>query len=243
MRVMEEREDKFEVDPDWVMPQVKRLVPDGGRVEREVRKLENTYFDTPSAGLRSVWGHTSPSDRGFGDGLAVKGPTRHFAYRTAECLAGQEVADRLSTRRGGLRVGESLGPVATLLTTRTVYQVLDADGELVLEIADDEVETGSTDGETPLQSWREVEVELGPAGKEKDLKRAGKLLRAAGASPSTIRTKLDRALDSPSVQGEPSAITSGTVGELVAAYLAAQCDVLASNDVALRAGAPAVHQD
>ena len=52
VRMVEEREDKFEVDPDWVMPQVKRLVPDGGRVEREVRKLENTYFDTPGAGLR-----------------------------------------------------------------------------------------------------------------------------------------------------------------------------------------------
>ena len=101
MRVVEEREDKFEVDPDWVMPQVKRLAPDGGRVEREVRKLENTYFDTPECGPAAVWGHTSPSDRGFGDGLAVEGPTRHFAYRTAECLAGQEVAPRLGTRRGG----------------------------------------------------------------------------------------------------------------------------------------------
>ena len=39
-------------------------------------------------------------------------------------------------------------------------------------------------GEAALQSWREVEVELGPAGKEKDLKRAGKLLRAAGAAPA-----------------------------------------------------------
>ena len=46
----------------------------------------------------------------------------------------------------------------------------------------------------PGIAWREVEVELGPAGKKKDLKRARKLLHAAGATPSTSRTKLDRAL-------------------------------------------------
>jgi inorganic triphosphatase YgiF len=50
--VVEEREDKFEVDPDWVMPQVIGLVPDGGRLDHEVRTLDNSYFDTPGAGLR-----------------------------------------------------------------------------------------------------------------------------------------------------------------------------------------------
>jgi inorganic triphosphatase YgiF len=52
VRVVEEREDKFEVDPDWVMPHLKSLVPDGGRLDQEVRTLDNTYFDTPGAGLR-----------------------------------------------------------------------------------------------------------------------------------------------------------------------------------------------
>jgi inorganic triphosphatase YgiF len=52
VRVMEEREDKFEVDPDWVMPQLMGLVPDGGQLDQEVRRLDNTYFDTPGAGLR-----------------------------------------------------------------------------------------------------------------------------------------------------------------------------------------------
>ena len=242
MRVVEEREDKFEVDPDWVMPQVKRLVPDGGRVEREVRKLENTYFDTPSAGLR-LFGVTLRRRIGGSEtGWQLKVPHGTSRTELQSASRARKLPSALAQGVEGLRVGESLGPVATLLTTRNVYQVLDADGELVLEIADDGVEARSPYGEAALQSWREVEVELGPAGKEKDLKRAGKLLRAAGAAPSTIRTKLDRALDSPSVKGEAPAITSGTFGELVAAYLAAQCDVLASNDVALRTGAPAVHQ-
>jgi CHAD domain-containing protein len=40
---------------------------------------------------------------------------------------------------------------------------------------------------------------------------------------------------------EPAA-KAGTVGELVGAYISAQCDVLASNDIGLRTGAPVVHQ-
>ena len=52
MRVAEEREDKFEVDADWVMPQVTRLAPKGGRIDEEVRRLQSIYFDTPGEGLR-----------------------------------------------------------------------------------------------------------------------------------------------------------------------------------------------
>jgi CHAD domain-containing protein len=113
---------------------------------------------------------------------------------------------------------------------------------LVLEIADDQVQSGPPDGESMLHSWREVEVELGPAGKKKDLKRARKLLEDAGASPSTSRTKLHRALTPTSGDGGASTVEPGTVGELVAAYLTAQCDVLASNDVGMRTGTPAVHK-
>jgi hypothetical protein len=57
VRSVQEREDKFEVDPDWVTPQVTGLVPDGGPLDQEVRRFENTYFDTPAAGLR-VFGVT-----------------------------------------------------------------------------------------------------------------------------------------------------------------------------------------
>ena len=66
-------------------------------------------------------------------------------------------------------------------------------------------------------------------------------MRGAGATPSTIRTKLDHALGATS-NGREAGVEPGTVGELVAAYLAGQCAVLASNDVALRIGEPDVHQ-
>jgi CHAD domain-containing protein len=247
VQVVEEQEDKFEVDADWLLPQVAVLVPDGGRLDQDVYRLENTYFDTAGAGLR-VFGVTLRRRVGGSEtGWQLKVP--HGTART-ELQSGSR-AKKLPTTLAegvtGLQAGESLDPVATVMTTRTAYRILDAADELVLEIADDQVESGLPDGKSMLHSWREVEVELGPAGKQKDARRARKLLTAAGATPSTIRTKLDRALGPvPTCDGQGSAesgkITSGTVGELVASYLATQCDVLACNDVGLRTGAPVVHK-
>ena len=47
MRRMNEQEDKYEVDSDWVTPQITDLVPEGGRLDQQVRELDSTYFDTP----------------------------------------------------------------------------------------------------------------------------------------------------------------------------------------------------
>jgi CHAD domain-containing protein len=245
VQVVEEQEDKFEVDADWVLPPLADLVPDGGRLEQDVRRLENTYFDTPSAGLR-LFGVTLRRRVGGSEtGWQLKVPNGTARTELRSGSRAKKLPAALAEGVTGLRAGERLDQVATMVTTRTAYRVLDARDELVLEIADDQVESGLPDGESMLDSWREVEVELGPAGKQKDLNRARKLLTAAGATPSTIRTKLDRALG-PISSGDQvvqsAKITSDTVGDLVTAYVAAQCDVLASNDVGLRTGAPVVHK-
>ena len=170
------------------------LVPDGGRLDQEVRTAREHLLRHTGCWSAVVWGHPAASGRRLGDGLAVEGSQWDGSDGTAERLPGEDAAACLGGGRRGSARGGDLDPVARLVTTRTAYRVLDADGELVLEIADDQVESGPADGESTLHSWREVEVELGPAGKKKDLKRAGKLLRAAGATPSAIGTKLDRAL-------------------------------------------------
>jgi CHAD domain-containing protein len=242
MRALVEQEEKFEVDPDWVMPQLERLVSDGGRLDQRVRHLENTYFDTPGAGLR-LFGVTLRRRIGGSEtGWQLKVPSGTARTELKSGARIKTLPPALGKAVAGLRAGERLDPVATVKTTQTAYRVLNSDGEPVLEIADDQVESGSPDGQSPLHSWREVEVELGPAGRKKDLKQARKLLRAAGATPVTIRTKLDRALRPTSSNGVEPAAKAGTVGELVGAYLATQCDVLVSNDVGLRTGAPVVHQ-
>ena len=47
-----------------------------------------------------------------------------------------------------LLAGESLNAVASIVTTRTAFRPLNADGELVLQIADDDVEAGPSNGES-----------------------------------------------------------------------------------------------
>jgi hypothetical protein len=79
------------------------------------------------------------------------------------------------------------------VTSRTACRVLDADDQPVLKITDDQMESGPPSEESTLHSWRQVRLELGVAGKTKDLKRARKLLRAAGATVSS-KIKLDKAL-------------------------------------------------
>ncbi len=92
-----------------------------------------------------------------------------------------------------LLAGQSLNPVAAIVTSRTAYRVLDADDQPVLKITDDQMESGPPSEESTLHCWRQVRLELGLAGKTKDLKRARKLLRAAGATVSS-KTELDKAL-------------------------------------------------
>ncbi len=168
------------------------LVPDGGDLDQEVRRLENTYFDTPGAGLR-MFGITLRRRVGGSEtGWQLKVPNGTARTELQSGSRTKTLPPALAEAIAGLLAGETLEQVATLVTTRTVYRLRNATGELVLEIVDDHVESGL--GESTLQSWREAEVELGPAGKKKDVKRAGKILLAAGATLSTTRTKLDRAL-------------------------------------------------
>jgi CHAD domain-containing protein len=239
VRRIKEQENKLEVGPDWAMPEVVDLAPEGGRLDLQVRKLDNTYYDTPGAGLR-LFGITLRRRVGDSEtGWQLKVPSGTARTELQSDSFAKTPPPAVAEGVEGLLAGESLVPVATILTTRTAYRLLNPEGELVLEIADDHVQSEPPENE---HSWRELEVELGPAGKKKDLKRATKLLQDAGASPSTTRNKLDRALGATLPDGQAATVQSGTVGELVAAYVAAQCEVLASNDVGMRTGAPAVHK-
>ena len=244
MRTYVETEDKFDVDEDWELPEVAVLVPEGGRLVQDVRTLDSTYFDTPAAGLR-LFGVTMRRRVGGSDtGWQMKVPNGTSRTELQSRSRSKTVPHALVNAMSGLLAGESVAAVATLVTTRTTYSIFDADDQLVVEIADDRVRSGPADGELPVRSWRQVEVELGPGGTKKTLKKCGKVLRAAGATASNSRNKLDQALGglpiSPDQPGYGAG--SGTLGELVADYIAEQCDVLASNDVGLRAGENVVHK-
>src|SRR6187200_909782 len=129
---MKEQEDKFDVEADWVLPPIADLVPDGGRLEQEVRKLDNTYFDTPGAGLR-LFGITLRRRIGGSEtGWQLKVPSGTARAELQSEWPTKTLPLPLAEGVEGLLAGESLDAVARIMTTRTAYQLLNADNELVL---------------------------------------------------------------------------------------------------------------
>ncbi|WP_368499418.1 CHAD domain-containing protein [Herbiconiux sp. A18JL235] len=92
-----------------------------------------------------------------------------------------------------------LTPLARISTTRTVTNLLDSDGRVVIELADDRV-VASDARAGVVRAWREWEVELGEAAPGTPKKRAALLeeaaavLLAAGAEVSPSVSKLAQAL-------------------------------------------------
>lgn len=97
--------------------------------------------------------------------------------------------------------GRTVAPVIVLETTRTATTLLDAAGAALAELADDVVTATvpGRDGAQPVvRRWREWEAELatgvdGPSG-DALLDAIEERLLAAGAVPSTSRSKLARGL-------------------------------------------------
>ncbi|HLM22850.1 MAG TPA: CYTH domain-containing protein, partial [Propionibacteriaceae bacterium] len=107
--MMTEQEDKFEVDSDWVMPQLTELLPDGGRLDQKVRRLDNTYFDTPGAGLR-LFGITLRRRIGGAEetGWQLKVPSGTARTELQSGWPTKILPPALEEGLEGLRAGESL---------------------------------------------------------------------------------------------------------------------------------------
>jgi hypothetical protein len=123
-----------------------------------------------------------------------------------------ELASLVSQQAGG----EPLRPIARLQTTRTVRHLVDSAGQVLAEVADDEVTgslpdqgSGKTEGRPDPDAWptaiawREVEIELvrGPA---ELLDTAGRVLLGAGAQPSPAASKLSLLLSAAGSQDKPA---------------------------------------
>src|SRR4029450_6767439 len=120
---MTEQEDKFDVDSDWVMPPLSELVPDGGRLDQEVRKLDNTYFDTPGAGLRLFGITLRRRVGGPGAGWQLKVPSGTAKTELQSGSRAKTLPPALVAGVEGLRAGESLDPVRQIMKTRNAYRV------------------------------------------------------------------------------------------------------------------------
>jgi inorganic triphosphatase YgiF len=201
-----ETERKYDVDTGFVLPD---LAGAGGSVSMappDVQLLEATYFDTDD--LRLIAAHitlrrrTGGEDAGWHIKLPVGGDTRrevHFPLGPPSRVVPGEIAAEVARWSGGA----PLRPVARLETRRTVRRLVSESGEVLAEVADDQVTGSRPDPSDPetwrLQdTWREVEVEL-KSGTPDLLDAAAAGLAAAGATPSRSASKLARVL-----YGEPS---------------------------------------
>jgi inorganic triphosphatase YgiF len=201
-----ETERKYDVGTGFVLPD---LAGAGGSVSvapADVQMLEATYFDTDD--LRLIAAHitlrrrTGGDDAGWHIKLPVGGDTRrevHFPLGPPELVVPGEIAAEVARWSGGA----PLRPVARLETRRTVRRLISESGEVLAEVADDQVTGSRPDPADPetwrLQdTWREVEVEL-KSGPPDLLDSAAARLAAAGATPSRSASKLARVL-----YGEPS---------------------------------------
>ena len=107
------------------MPPLTGLLRDGGRLDQEVRKLDNTYFDTPGAALR-LFGITLRRRVGGSEtGWQLKVPSGTARTELQSGSRATTLPPALEKGVEGLLAGESLGPVARIVTSRTAYRLLE----------------------------------------------------------------------------------------------------------------------
>lgn len=229
-----ERELKFDVPPDWQLPDPAGLT--AGTVDRRLVELETTYFDTAE---RDLLRHRLTLRRRTGDldaGWQLKVPAGDARTEIRMPLGGRGIPAELREATRGVRRGAALHPLATLVTERELHRLLDEDGTPLAEIVVDSVTALQLrDGGAPRR-WREVEVEL-VEGDERLLARVARWLTKRGAEPSLSSSKLARAVELDS--GKPHEPT--TLCGLVAGYLDAQVDAIVRGDIELRRGYNAIH--
>jgi CHAD domain-containing protein len=234
-----ERETKFDAATDFVLPDLGGLVGAGGRVVRSGARLDSVYFDTESHDLLAR-GITLRCRTGDDDtGWQLKVPTGEARTEIRLDPTGNQttVPKELSTLVAGTRRGKALRHIVTVRTDRAVQRVLDTDGELVVEVADDHIDAVAPGRRAAtLSSWREIEAELGPAGTEDTLTAVGSALTGAGARPSTSPNKVARALGVTATRGPSGGGRARTAGEVIRQYLAEQDDALVTGDLGLRRG-------
>jgi inorganic triphosphatase YgiF len=189
-----ETELKFEVNRDFVVPDLSDVVAASGVSEPEVRLLTASYFDTGDLRLADARITLRRRTGGTDAGWHLKLPKSAGTRREMQ-LPLDESATAVPAQLRSLvsdQVGdEPLRVVAVLETRRTVRNITGPDGQILAEVADDLV-TGRIPDREP-DTWREIEVELVSGGPEV-LAAAGSRLTTAGARLSDSPSKLARVL-------------------------------------------------
>ncbi len=199
-----EVERKYDVDDDTKLPDWTALPGVGSVGVAEVRALDARYFDTEDLSLARARVALRRREGGPDAGWHVKisaADGRHEWHWPLDAAPQPEddltvpVPDQVAAAVAPWAVGRFL-PLARIRNSRTAYALLDAGGALVAEMVDDRV-TAVAQRRGVETSWREWEVELGPAAPadvEAFFAAVDDVVRGAGGRPAASDSKLARAL-------------------------------------------------
>lgn len=240
-----EIEGKFDLDNDAALPAFVSLDGVASVSEPQEHRLETTYYDTPELRLVAA-GITLRRRRGGDDeGWHLKLPADEARHEVRVPLdrATRTVPKRLRTPVATLVRGQMLEPVVAIETRRTSRDLLDTDGRVLAEVADDRVHLRTPSESNGVPGWREVEVEI-VDGEPDLLAAAADLLQRSGAEPSPVSSKLSRALGDqlPGPRVAAPRSKKDPVAALVQSRIADQLDTMLASDPLVREDLPdAVH--
>lgn len=195
-----EVEVKFDVDVDTPLPDFSGLPGVASVTAGERRALDARYLDTADSALARAGVALRRRTGGPDAGWHIKGPLVDGArvelhWALADAIPARALTE-LARMTGRPIQAEDLIPLARIRNDRTAYHLLDAEGGVVAELADDHVATTDERNGTE-RTWREWELELGPAGPSDPAAlfgAAAESARVAGARGASSASKLARAL-------------------------------------------------
>ncbi|ROP38004.1 CYTH and CHAD domain-containing protein [Saccharothrix texasensis] len=242
-----ETERKYEAPGGAALPDLSGLPGVAAVAGPEEQRLEAVYYDTSDlrlarAGL-TLRRRTGGDDAGWHLKLPAGVDTRE-EVRLPPGRAAKHPPKQLGSLVQVHARGRELAPVARIQTTRQRRQLVDDKGRLLVEVVEDLVSGQSLADDSSVDSWREIEVELGERGDVALLDRVEARLADAGITRSWSSAKLGRLLADRIATTTPPPATSGeSAGDVVIAYLREQADALKLQDPRVRRGEDdAVHQ-
>ena len=233
-----EREAKFDVDDDFVLPDLSEL-GDGLRSSPvDTQRFVSTYHDTHD--LRLIrWGGSLRVRTGEGWTVKLPKDAEGLVARHEILFQGsseQPPADAVDLVRGIVR-SAPIDRVARLQTLRRRTCVAAGDGRPVAEVLDDEVSV--LDGRRVVDRFREIEVELAQGTAPADVRPVLASIAAAGARRAAV-SKVARALGAPAIAAPdvvvPKLARRSSAREVIAWAIADSVRRLIGHDPAVRLG-------
>ncbi|CCH28621.1 CYTH and CHAD domain-containing protein [Actinosynnema sp. NPDC047251] len=240
-----ETERKYEAPTGVALPELADLPGVAAAAGPEEQRLEAVYYDTADlrlarAGLtlrRRVGG----DDAGWHLKLPVAEDTRE-EVRLPPGRAAKHPPKELGSLVQVHARGDALTPVARIQTTRQRWQLVDERGKLLVEVVEDLVSAQDV-ADASVDTWREIEVELGERGDLALLDQVERRLAEVGITRSTSSAKLTRLLSGRLTPAPPPPKRGKSAGDVVLAYLREQADALKFHDPKVRRKEEdAVHQ-